>query len=293
MMPEVLAGEIEPKSILAVLVLYKVAAEESQSFLSLREFVALDSNIADAIELIVCDNSPYEQSPPAAFEGLYLRDSTNAGLAKCYNVALRIAQQRKMPWLLLLDQDTTLTLEYLREIVRETRTLQGDESIVALVPKLVQNDVVQSPHAPPSYRHRKFKPEVAGRFESRLYAFNSGSVIRVAALEAIGGFPEKFWLDFLDHATFHLLQQHGGKLFVLHACLAHQLSTNDIGRKDAAARKRYRNVLDAEHMFYKQHGSATDRIFHRVRLLRGFLGTLLKRRRVDEALEMLKAAIRP
>jgi GT2 family glycosyltransferase len=280
------------KSILAIVVLYKVPAEKSQSFTSLRQLVAMDSDAAEAIEWMICDNSPYEQPQPSGVAGLYIRDTTNPGLAKCYNLALGIAQERNIPWLLLLDQDTTLTAEYLREIVQETQASRSDQSVVALVPKLIQDGIVQSPHAPPTYRHQKFSPDVAGKSEGRLYAFNSGSVIRVAALQSIGGFPERFWLDFLDHATFHLLQQKGGKVFVLHACLAHELSTNNIARKDAAGKKRYRNILDAEHAFYKRYGSATDRIYHRVRLLRGFLGTLIKRRRAGEALEMLKAAVR-
>jgi len=280
------------KLILAVVVLYKVRAEQSQSFSSLQRLLAEDPEAARTIDLMVCDNTPYEQPQPAGFPGLYVSDTTNPGLAKCYNLALRVAQERGATWLLLLDQDTTLTAEYLREIVAQTREQAADTGIVALVPKLIQDGVVQSPHTRPTYRHAKFDRSVAGRYQGWLYAFNSASILRVAALEAIDGFPEQFWLDFLDHATFHRLQQAGGRLLVLDACLEHELSTNDIGKKDAASRKRYQNVLDAEHSFYRQYGSVADRIFHRIRLLRGFLGLLLKRRRPGEALVLLKAAAR-
>jgi GT2 family glycosyltransferase len=280
------------KRIVAVLVLYKRSAEESQTFASLRSLLAENPLAADAIELIVCDNTPYGQEPPLDFDGLYLRDTSNPGLAKSYNKALQIARERGIPWLLLLDQDTTLTAAYVEEIVAQSEAMEPDMQIVALVPKLVQNGIVQSPHVAPTFRHAKFNREIAGPWRGRLYAFNSASVVRVSGLLAIGGFPEKFWLDFLDHATFHLLQQTGGQVFVLRAELTHDLSTNSIERKDEAAMRRYRNILAAEHEYYRLYGTFSDRCYLRIRMLRGFLGTLIKRRRLQESMVLLKAAVR-
>jgi GT2 family glycosyltransferase len=285
------------KSILAVIVLYKMTASRSSAYRSLQQALQ-DSHVArEAIELVICDNTPSEegaQKPiaPHDFQGVYRRNPTNPGLAECYNFALSRALEDRLAWLLLLDQDTTLTREYLEEIVIQSERQLPDPTIVALVPKLVQNGFVQSPHLAPTFRHAKFDRTISGVSDRRLYAFNSGSVVRVGAIREAGGFPEEFWLDFLDHATFHTLQARGGKLFVLTSCLEHDLSTNGVERKDEISQKRYQNVLDAEHRFYKLYGSPQDKVFHRIRLLRGALGTLVKKRHPAEALQMFKAAVR-
>lgn len=287
--PEERAGK---KRILAVLVLYKVAAEDSQTFVSLRDLLRENAEAAATIDLIVCDNSPNEQPRPSGFDDMYLSDPSNPGLAKSYNMALEVAKERKLPWLMLLDQDTTLTADYIREVVEQTRSLEADASIAAIIPKLVELYVVLSPHKPPTYRHREFDLNIEGKSESRLCAFNSGSVVRVKALEQVGGFPEEFWLDFLDHATFHQLQAAGGKFFILRSSLRHDLSMADSLKTETVSKQRYANVLDAEFRYYRRYGSAVDQFYRRVRLMRGFLGVLIRRRRLRAALQLLRAAVR-
>jgi GT2 family glycosyltransferase len=280
------------KSILAIIVLYRMTADESASYRSLQEALRKSPEADGAIDIVLCDNTPFEQAPPAGFQGVYRRDLSNPGLAKCYNFALGIASDRHIPWLMLLDQDTTLTADYIREVVQQTRHYQLETGVVALVPKLIQNDVVQSPHTAPTFRHDRFDRTIVGLSTERLYAFNSGSLMKVEAIAAVGGFPEEFWLDFLDHAIFHRLQASGARIFILQACLDHDLSANGVERKDEISRKRYQNVLDAEHLFYRLYGSPSDKFYHRIRLLRGSLGTLIRKRRLADALQMLRAAVR-
>lgn len=284
------AEELHP-IILAVIVLYKMDALKSPSFTALQSLLLLNPSAARKIELMVCDNTPFEQALPPGFDGVYSVNTANPGLALRYNEALSIASKRKIPWLLLLDQDTTPTAEYLNQIVRYTSILQEDSEVVALVPKLLQDGVIQSPHARPTYKHPKFS-SITGKQQNMLYAFNSASVLRVSALERIGGFPQRFWLDFLDHATFHLLQRDGGRLFVLDASLLHDLSANSAEKRDAEGMKRYQNILDAEWTYYRLYGTPTDRLYLRIRLLRGCLGQLMKRMNPREALQMLKVACR-
>lgn len=277
-------------SILAVIVLYKVQAEASQSFLALQSLLTTNSDLARSIVLTVYDNTPYEQPRPAGFTGQYFTDIANPGLARCYNQALAIAQRHAIPWLLLLDQDTTPTVQYLREVLEQLP--QAQPSTIAFVPKLIQKGTVLSPYGAPTYKHPRFDRSAYGTHHQRLYAYNSGSVLRVQALTAIGGFPEEFWLDFLDHATFHKLQAAGGRLFVLHSELTHELSAISLTRKDAAAKKRYQNTLDAEYTFYQKYGTLAERVFYRIRTVRSGLGDLLKRRQRYEALRKFEAATR-
>jgi len=280
------------KRILAVVVLYKMTFEQSRGLRSLLKIISENKDAADAIDLMVCDNTPYEQAMPDWFTGHFYRDVTNPGLAHWYNIALQNAAANGIGWILVLDQDTEATTEYIAEIIERTSSMEEDREIVAMFPKLVQNGVVCSPLTPPTYHHPlPFDRNFTGVAPSRLHVFNSGSVFRVSAVQDAGGFPEEFPLDFLDHATYAALQSRGGRLFVLQSILEHELSSNDIHRTDPAAVARHCNALQAERKFYQLNGSTQDRIFRRVRLLRGGLAALVKHGAVGWSLRMMKAAL--
>lgn len=283
----------DTKRILAVVVLYKMTFGQSRGLASLLKTLSGDDASANTIELMVCDNTPYEQQAPANFSGHFYRDVTNPGLAYWYNVALQNATDGGSQWILLLDQDTEVTPEYLAEVVRQTESLKERQEIVALCPKLMQNEVVCSPLTPPTYRRPlPFDKSFTGVPQSTLHVFNSGSVLRASALREIGGFPVAFPLDYLDHATFAALQSRGGKLYVLQSTLEHELSSNNIRRADAAAIERHRSTLLAERRFYKLNGSTKDRIYRRIRLLRGAMGVFIRHGAVGWSFRMMKAALR-
>jgi GT2 family glycosyltransferase len=267
--------------------------DQSRGVKSLLKALSEDEAAAKTIELMVCDNTPYEQAPPADFSGRFYRDVTNPGLAHWYNLALRDAKESGISWILLLDQDTEATTEYIAEVIAQTEAIKNNHQIAAIVPKLVQNGIVCSPLTPPTYRHPlPFDQNFSGVAPSRLHVFNSGSVLRVSALNDAGGFPEDFPLDYLDHATFAQLQSRGGKLFVLQSSLDHDLSSNNVRRTDAAAVARHQSTLAAERRFYKRNGSAQDRIYRRLRLLRGAIGVLVRHGAVGWSFRMMKAALR-
>jgi hypothetical protein len=121
---------------------------------------------------------------------------------------------------------------------------------------------------------------------ARVSAFNSGAAVRVSALQR---FPERYWLDFLDHAIFHELQAAGGRIWLLQSQLEHRLSTQRLG--DEASLDRYRNVLQAERDFYREYGSFADRFFYHLRRGKQTAGHLLKVRDKRFALLSAQAAL--
>lgn len=300
--------------ILAVAVLYKRTAEQSQSVAALRRLLVEGRIGAEALDLMICDNSPYEQPAPDWIAGGYVRDVTNPGLARCYNQALRRAVEKGVAWLMLLDQDTTVTEEYLHEVLETAEAIETaealgrDQGVVAMVPKLIQGGVICSPIQPPRYGPaRAVRAEYQGVAGGSLHPFNSGAVIRVSAIREIGGFPEEFPLDYLDHATFTGLQRRGGKLLVLRSELEHELSSNDqtgndqTGNnqavndqrgEDAISVQRQASVLDAEYRFYARYGSGAERRMWRFRLLRAVLGRVLRAKSGGQSWRMLKSAMR-
>ncbi len=227
------------------------------------------------IHVIVYDNSPeYQATAPSLPLNLtYYAAPENGGLAPAYNLALRHALEQQSEWLLLLDQDTEVTASYLQELLALSASLSADESVAAVVPKLAWNGRVQSPEdhlfdqLRSQFQHRDHGVSLSasGIQSHRLVAYNSGALMRVRALDAIGGFPSDFWLDFLDHAVFHMFAARGCYIYIMQSVLAHPLAHTN---RHEVPLWRERNVLSAQTLFVKRFGSFMDKLRYRVFLLR-------------------------
>ncbi len=255
----------------AIIVLYKMHPQDSPS-LSALQFACTTLPIsASSLSILVADNSPASQPLPPAFTGTYLHDGQNPGLARRYNQALMEAIRTGATWLLLLDQDTQLNIAYVQELLSLAESLKSRSEIAIVVPKLIMNGRIMSPHTP---RYRKedvsINDAVYGLIQEPLRAFNSGTLVRVSALQAIGGFPEAYWLDYLDHATFHQIQQRGGKFFVMNSILEHELSNGIADRPQDGVR--LKNCIAAEARFYSEYGSVSEYLENRLDLIRQVIG---------------------
>ena len=203
----------------------------------------------------------------------YVHDPANGGLAAAYNYALALAEQEGHAWLLLLDQDTTLTSEFLSELILCSQKLLTQNKVGAIVPKLIVQGKIQSPaeHFIDYLRHqfsrelKTFDAGTEGLQQGRISAYNSGSTLRVSALRAIGGFPSEFWLDYLDHAVFHALCARGYQVYILRAVLAHELEESELNSRPLW---RFRSTLHSQGRFVKRVGNMSDRWLYRIWLLR-------------------------
>ena len=75
-----------------------------------------EPRLSQKFSLLLYDNSPEPQTPlPSSLPVTYEHDASNRGLAYAYNYALKRAAELQIEWLLLLDQDTGVTREYLME----------------------------------------------------------------------------------------------------------------------------------------------------------------------------------
>ena len=279
--------------ILAVLVLYKRAPEESEAFTSLLSILRRRPDLAGGMSLLVYDNSPtVHEIPTLPITTRYISNTRNAGLAPAYNAGLQLADKDGFDWLLLLDQDTLLTEAYLTEAIGLTHSSQNQ--FEAIVPKLVEGGLVLSPHLALTLRHPKpVDITTHGISAVPLHPYNSGAVLQVKALQQMNGFPEGFLLDYLDHVTFRTLQVKGGKIFVMQATLEHKLSTNHAYRSDdPVLSARQKNILQAEHAFYRSYGSSQERFYHHVRLFwRAWKA--LRSGSFKQSILLLKTAITP
>jgi GT2 family glycosyltransferase len=254
---------------------YNCEFSQSHSITSLFQILSENPEWAKHFSVILYDNSPVPQSAsfPHGLSAHYVHDPSNGGLATAYNFALARAESEDQEWLLLLDQDTTLTREFIGELLKTASTLHTQQEVAAIVPKLLVHGKVYSPAIPFTDQMRRqflrptqaLTPDVVGVQSQPLYAYNSASTLRVAALRSIGGFPVEFWLDFLDHAVFHALMVNGYRLHVMLAMLAHDSSYADIG---SVPLWRLHNILMAQTLYMKRSGNFLDRLLFRIWLLR-------------------------
>ena len=261
--------------VLAVVVLYRISPDESPAFQSLVR--TLGELPGAPVACVVYDNSPAAHGlPVTSFSCTYYHDPSNPGLAVAYQYALDQAEREGISWLLLLDQDTTVTGEYLAEALRMVSDLRERREVGAIAPKLVQDGLVLSPHWPHGERSRQGFGERFGLMEPNVRVYNSGSLLRVETIRATGGFPLNYPLDYLDHAVFARLKAQRRRVFLLHAALPHQLeSKSQDVRVALKSSVRLRGMLSAEMRFYREYGSRLDRL-------------LLLRRRAKLAFGMLR-----
>jgi GT2 family glycosyltransferase len=258
--------------ILAVAALYQQCPSESNALSSFRAILDADPAMASHFSLVVYDNSPERHEIAEDFPLHYVHDPANEGLAAAYNYALSLAEDTGYEWLLLLDQDTSLTREFLAELIACANALQTEDNVAAIVPKLMVRGTILSPAEHfLDFLHHQFRnyvqtlSQAKGIQQGRVSAYNSGSTLSVPVLRSIGGFPKEFWLDYLDHAVFHALWASGRRVYVLQAVLQHDLAESNLNARPIW---RFRNVLRAQSLFVKQTGNFTDRLLYRLWLLR-------------------------
>ncbi len=271
----------EKVSILAVLVLYRLPLEDSTTWKAICKQVDAALLAQVEIHLLICDNGPLPIVPPALPAWAeYAGVLENHGLAWAYNRGLALAKMRGAGWLLTLDQDTSLPPDYFIRMAREARDVGTEEKIAAIVPQLVsETRSVHSPVLSHWYGEQKIRSGFSGIADGEVRAFNSGALVRVSALDAIGGYDARFWMNYLDHSTFYGLQQDGSRIWIAGDIqVRHHLSLHE-GR-DRMSEQHFHHFSAAESAFRDLHASWFERLFFTGRLL---LRAINQKRRGDPA----------
>lgn len=245
--------------------------------MSLRQALA-ESDLATRFTLLIYDNSPSPSALPQPMPTpcRYIHDPGNGGLVAAYDAALRIAEEQGNEWLLLLDHDTAVTAAYLEALFSGLREVEANPRCAALAPKLLCKNAILSPaRILWGGRLSPVAENMTGIAPWEAMALNSGTLLRVPAIRALGGFDTRFWLDYLDHWLFNRLYRAGYSLYVLDAVLAHELSVTSMGDMSVS---RYKNVLSAEGEFYRTCKSRAENRFYCLRLIVRAARMLLQRR---------------
>jgi GT2 family glycosyltransferase len=255
--------------ILAVVVLYKRKPEHSQTLTSLADVFARQPGLLESIEVLIWDNSPAPLDQLAlSFPCDYRHGKRNVGTSGAYNNAMEFAEARGSSWLLLLDQDTTVSEGFLPRMLEYSHSLQSSPEVGSIVPFVYSHGHLVSPRQLRSFnRNLQIPLSFHGVFRNKGYGINSSALLRVAALREIGGYSEEFWLDLSDVYTFQQMYWKGRFMYVAgDLVLQHSLSGEDYDREMTI--ERYQNFLAAESAFVDLYSSRIERLAQIYRLFR-------------------------
>jgi glycosyltransferase involved in cell wall biosynthesis len=251
--------------ILAVVVIYQRSLSESHTLKGLCEAFSIAPNLAENYSVMIWDNSPHAiENPQLPIPFVYEHSGDNLGVSGAYNRAMQYALESKYPWLLLLDQDTLVTSDYLIAMYRHSLNLLSSIEIAAIAPTVRAGQTIISP-AQRRIRPRPYPSGESGIALGELLAINSGCILRVASLQKIGGFSAEFWLDFSDYYVFHQFFMNNMKVWrAADAKIAHNLSVFDY--EHSMTPLRYKNICYAETAFIDIYNSWIDSVVYSFRL---------------------------
>jgi GT2 family glycosyltransferase len=254
-------------AIVIVVVLYRTAFEDSKTLAGLTQAVNEDPTLPRSFHLLVWDNSPEPlEAATLPFPFRYHHAGRNEGVAGAYNGAARLAREEGAPWLLLFDHDTSVTGDFLRGMQQHAEQTGDDRRIAAIVPFLYAGEFIVSPRLWRFARHVPLPRPAASYTERRLiFAANSGTLMRLDALEAVGGYSSRFWLDYSDIYVFHRLHTQGfGVRIAGDLVLQHEVAMLDYDARMSPAR--YATYLAAESDFLDLYRGPAERMLHLARL---------------------------
>jgi GT2 family glycosyltransferase len=207
------------KQFLFVAVLYEKSMAESLTVCSLLQ--RRDLLKARGIRVLVINNTPDIKPEVLFLENSveYVSFGENRGLANAYQFAYLAARADKRHFLVLLDQDSEVTNDFicaLDDLINDC-----GRHIGIWCPDVFSCGRPISPYSLNILGWPNFSPRSDANC---LYGINSFSVVDTNFIEYIGGFNTFYWLDCLDLWLYERARQTGWKIGRLSTSVNHDLS---------------------------------------------------------------------
>ncbi len=226
----------------AIIVLYHQSEIESKTLYSLNSSL---NSLNKSLRTIIYDNSESKfvfdlKNAIKIYPNLeieYLANKSNPGLSEAYNYALNKSLNAR--FLLLFDQDTTVTNDFLQEV------LCNDSNYDCLVPNVTSKNNIQiSPMWYNCYGGLEvITPNTINNKKGFVTAINSGAVYNVESLRRLGGFSNEFKLDMLDHYIFYMMNLKNYKILFLNASINQDLSIDNYTN---IGFDRFKSIMESE-----------------------------------------------
>ena len=165
--------------------------------------LTLCSVLPQVSKVFVIDNASDRESG-LALTGLcaelsvaLIANKDNIGIAGAYNQAADMAISQGYEWILLMDQDTVAPVGLVQRLMRSADKWGGAHLPAVLCPLSIASD---------PFGHRSAVPDTDVAVDC---CMNAGSIVRLAAWKAVGGYDENFFVDYVDIEFCFRCRQHG------------------------------------------------------------------------------------
>ena len=134
-----------------------------------------------------------------------LRHDSNRGIGRALNEGFTAAKFAHAPWLLTLDQDSWLSLENARELLRsanhQQQAAQGGLGVLGAGQITLKDGY-------------NLYPTMSRNVQSVPEVIQSGALWSIQALREVGPFKEEFVMDAIDAEACLRLREHGFKVLI-------------------------------------------------------------------------------
>jgi GT2 family glycosyltransferase len=219
--------------ILICIVLYNQKIEESNAFRNL----SMQDTKADCF-FYLFDNSPCKSTVfPAMTNVYYTHNPNNPGLSVAFNHAAKYALENGFEWLLLSDQDTNFSMDFIQKMQMATIEYPS-VSLFAPIVKLSNNTLF----SPCKFRNMVSKPlqTVSHGINSlrNTMPINSGLLIKTSLFFEAGGYDENLRVDFCDYAFLNKVKKIEDKYVVVDSIAVQSFSNEEVDKEKLLSRFR-------------------------------------------------------
>lgn len=202
----------------ALIVIYNKSCIESTTF----KFI---SNYSKKIKIIIFDNSTIDCGNKEYCEvnGIsYYTMNQNIGLSRAYNFILNKIKLDKSNYLLILDDDTTLNDEYIKDVLESINQNAADVLLPLVWSK---NELISPSYLSFNCRVKRIK-NLRVINKRKITAINSGMVVRTDIYNDIK-YNENLFLDYVDHDFIKRVRENNYKIKILNSSIYQAFSRNE------------------------------------------------------------------
>lgn len=189
----------------AVVVIYNKNCNVSQTLSCLKKY-------SKQIKIIVFDNSTtdFHNNDYCKKNNLeYYTFYENVGLSKAYNYIIDNIEKKAKDYLIILDDDTNLTDEYIQEVLQQ---IKFDYDV--LLPIVTTNNQIISPSNTQFNCRVKKINDIDNVNLNKVTAINSGMVIKMIIYNSIR-YNEEIFLDYVDHEFMRKIRKNIKKIYIM------------------------------------------------------------------------------
>lgn len=222
-------------SILFVIVLYKQRLNESLAYQCVKKQLEEGKHID--LQIYVHDNSCEEYCYANLPEYVhYYNDMKNSGLSRAYNNAAKYAFDNGLNWMILLDQDTYLPEDFVKNYVKTIRNYPAIQLFSSLV-EIGNKEIYLSPA---KYGIKKINPTYKSYIGIQsLYnvgVINSGLCVNIGLFIRAKGYDENVYLDFSDFRFIEKVRVIHPNIFIVNQILIQDFSGTEKNKIKQLAR---------------------------------------------------------